>query len=897
MGDSMHALAAVTRATSAREAPRFRPAGHADVAVLLVTYESRDHIGPLLDDLRREARELALRVVVADNSSSDGTLDAVARHDDVIAVRTGGNLGYAGGVNVAMAHAGDTDAVLVLNPDLRMRAGAVSALLRRLRSDRTTGAVVPLILEADGDVYPSLRREPSLLRATADALFGRVWPNRPGALSEYVRAASAYEHAHPVDWATGAAILIAADAAAAVGEWDERFFLYSEETDFQRRLRETGRRIWFDPAAVVVHEGGGSGVSADLVALTVVNRVRYVEKHRPGLAGAFRAAVLAGEHLRGDPTHARARSALRRRSRWNGLPAARRDPVPVEEFPRASVVIPAHDESAVISRTLAPLAPLAEAGRLEVIVVCNGCHDDTAERARAVRGVRVLESLTPSKTVALNLGDAHASVWPRLYLDADIVAPAEALAPVVRLLSEGGAMAARPSFRVMASSASPLVRSYYRARERMPSTGGALWGAGIYGLSREGHERLGTFPPVTADDLFVDRLFTAAEKAFPATAPVEVTPPRDPAALLRVLTRARRGPAEQGVDTAASSLRELARGVSGPFALADAAVYAAFALAARIRGDRAARTGVSGWERDDSSRVVRAAAAPDEAARAVDHVVLTRFNLPTPGPESLVRAREGWLRERVDLFERFTVPSLSRQTVRDFRWIVYLDPESPSWLVDRLARHADSGLFTPLFREAVTWQDVAADVRALTGASAPILLTTNVDNDDAVADDFVERLQDLARRHRRAALFLGRGLIVRGDELYLRRDDENAFCSVAEPWDAPMTAWRDWHTLLRDHLPVVTDRGRPGWLQVVHGGNVSNRVRGMRVAPDGFRPLFGDLLDALPTPARGVLAGDRLLCSPARLCGEFARQTAKTIVLCAVGKEGLDRVKARVAAQ
>jgi GT2 family glycosyltransferase len=878
--------------------PRFRTEGRADVAVLLVTYNNRAHIDALVDDLRREARTLALRVIVADNSSADGTLEAAGRHHDVIAVATGGNLGYAGGLNVAMRHLGDAESVLVLNPDLRVDEGAVGALLRRLRGDRNAGAVVPLIRDEAGDVYESLRREPTLLRATADALLGRFWPGRPSPLSEYVRHPSAYAGAHPIEWATGAAILIRSSAAEAVGEWDERFFLYSEETDFQRRLRETGLRIWFEPSAVVTHEGGGSGVSSDLVALTIVNRVRYIDKHRPRLAGAFRAAVVMGEQLRRDPTHARARWALWRRSRWERLPRARRDPVPAERFPPASVIIPAHDEAAVIERTLRPLAPLAEAGRLDVIVVCNGCSDDTAERARRIAGIRVLETEKPSKTAALNLGDAHATRWPRLYLDADITVSAEALEPVVRALTDDGVLAGRPSFRTATDDASALVRSYHRARDRMPQSHSALWGAGIYGLSKEGHERMGSFPDVTADDLFVDRLFAPGEKAFPDTDPVEVVPPQRAGALLRVLTRARRGPAEQGVDTSSSSMRELARGVSGPVSAFDALVYAAFAILGRLRGNRAARKGSRGWERDDSSRgdaATRAIGPGTSSDHAIDHVILTRFNLPTAGPESLVRAREGWLRERIGLFERYTVPSVARQSEQRFRWIVYLDPESPSWLVDRLAPHIDAGMFTPLYREAVSWQDVAADVRSLTGAKGAKLLTTNLDNDDAIADDFVERLQRLAGSRERAALFLGRGLIAHGDEVYLRRDDENAFCSVVEPWADPLTAWRDWHTLLRDHFPVVTEQGRPAWLQVVHAGNVSNRVRGMRVSPDGYRSLFGDLLDALPSPGLGSVAADRLVGSPFRGARDGLRMAAKQTLLRVAGKDGLDRLKARIA--
>ena len=90
-----------------------------------------------------------------------------------------------------------------------------------------------------------------------------------------------------------------------------------------------------------------------------------------------------------------------------------------------SIVIPAHDEGRVIERTLAPLVPLAHSGAVEVVVAANGCSDDTVARARQVPGVRVLNLAEASKVAALNAADATTDAFPRIYLDADVVAPAE----------------------------------------------------------------------------------------------------------------------------------------------------------------------------------------------------------------------------------------------------------------------------------------------------------------------------------------------------------------------------------------------------------------------------------------------------------------------------------------
>lgn len=579
------------------------PGEPADVAVLVVTYNNAEDIDPLLDSLRAEAGENRLRVVVADNASGDDTLARAARHPDVSAFGTGGNLGYAAGLNLAGGRAGPAEALLVLNPDLTLEPGAIKAMRRRL-AHPGTGAVVPRVVDADGNTYPSLRREPTPLRALGDALLGPRLPGRPGRLSEVYRDDLDYLRPHPVAWATGAAVLVDRSVAEQVGAWDERFFLYSEETDFLRRVRETGHSVWYEPGATVQHAQGGSGASPALIALMDVNRVRYAEKHRSRAhARLLRLAVTLGEAVRiADPGHRAALRFLLDRESWDELPQAQPAGVEVDPatFPSGSVVIPAHNEAAVIERTLAPLAPLAARGSIEVVVACNGCTDRTAAVAAGFDGVRVVEVPEASKTAALNAADRVAERWPRLYLDADIEVPAPALRDLFALLRSETVPAARPPFVYDVRAASPLVRSYYRARRRLPGTTGSLWGAGAYALTEKGRARFGEFPPVTADDLFVDSLFGPDETQVIDTVPVVVRAPRDLTGLLAVLRRTYRGNAELSVRTTSrGTLSELVRSATGPRRAVDAATYAALALTARVLRRRPT---AAPWERDSSSR-------------------------------------------------------------------------------------------------------------------------------------------------------------------------------------------------------------------------------------------------------------------------------------------------------
>jgi GT2 family glycosyltransferase len=300
----------------------------ADVAVIVVTYNSASDVPPLINDLRIAARDRRIRLIVVDNGSSDGTLDILRAHEDIELVEPNGNLGYAGGINAGLRLIGSCDAVLILNPDLTLEPSAMTRLLLALDDDGV-GVVVPLMRDENGTIYPSLRREPSVMRALGDAVLGSKIRTRPGFSSEIDARHRSYLESHDVDWATGAALLIRAAVAREVGDWNEDFFLYSEETDYLRRVRESGGRIRFEPSAVVNHRRGGSGTSTSLDTLMAVNRIRYVELHhgRP-YALLFRAVVVLAEALRSYNADHRGRLAvILNRRRWAGLPKASRFPV------------------------------------------------------------------------------------------------------------------------------------------------------------------------------------------------------------------------------------------------------------------------------------------------------------------------------------------------------------------------------------------------------------------------------------------------------------------------------------------------------------------------------------------------------------------------------------------
>lgn len=282
-----------------------------------------------------------------------------------------------------------------------------------------------------------------------------------------------------------------------------------------------------------------------------------------------------------------------------------------------SVIIPAHDEAAVIGRSLRRMLDGAPE-ELEVIVAANGCSDETAAVCQAAsERVRVIELSESSKVAALNAADAAATRYPRAYVDADVEVSGETLSALAALLERpGGPLVATPRMVLDLRGASPLVRAYYRIWERTSFRTEGHIGSGLYALSREGRNRFGVFPTVVADDRYVQQLFSLEERGTVHDHHFVVRPPRTLRALItrggRIVAGnrelARLGlatrPAESPDARERSGLRSVLNqlptrpGLWWPFI-----VYSATQLATRVVAERKIRSGQTHrWDRDETSR-------------------------------------------------------------------------------------------------------------------------------------------------------------------------------------------------------------------------------------------------------------------------------------------------------
>lgn len=278
----------------------------------------------------------------------------------------------------------------------------------------------------------------------------------------------------------------------------------------------------------------------------------------------------------------------------------------------ASVIVPAHDEESVIARLLHGLVE-HHADRLEIIVVANGCSDETVAAASSVSSiVRVVEITEPSKRLALARGDAEATVFPRIYVDADVEISGTSIEALVLALSEDGVEAAAPQRIVPEHGVSLMVRWYYDVWERLPQVRSGLFGRGVIALSRAGNTRVRALPAVMGDDLAASDAFGPDERVVVPNSMVTVWPPRNLRDLMRRRVRVVTGNVEADQRsirrpesiTRPKELWQIAR--REPFLVSRIPVFLGVAVASRILAQRAIRRGdTDTWPRDESSRTAR----------------------------------------------------------------------------------------------------------------------------------------------------------------------------------------------------------------------------------------------------------------------------------------------------
>lgn len=223
------------------------------VGLVLVTYGSAEDLPPFLESLPTAIEPLTLEIVAVDNASTDESADIVERFGGKV-IRNRENVGLTRAINQG-ARELETDWILIANPDTRLTPGAIAQLVETAMTDDRIGVVGPRVSRLDGTPYPTGRRFPSIGIGIAHALLGAVWKSNPATRAYFGNPVTTVSD---VDWISGCCMLFRRSAFEAVGGYDERYFMYFEETKIALDLHRAGYRVVLDPTVKIRHREGGS---------------------------------------------------------------------------------------------------------------------------------------------------------------------------------------------------------------------------------------------------------------------------------------------------------------------------------------------------------------------------------------------------------------------------------------------------------------------------------------------------------------------------------------------------------------------------------------------------------------------------------------------------------------
>jgi GT2 family glycosyltransferase len=271
----------------------------ASIDVVIVSHNTREDVLRCVASIDAARADGIGQIVLVDNASSDGTVDAVRRtHPGVRVLALDRNAGFAAANNAAIRIA-TAPLVLLLNPDTVVSPGSLATLAARLASTQAVAAG-PRLVDGDGRPEVSWGRMLSPLAELGQAIRVRVSRSENPLARRVIERRLARERV--VDWVSGACLLVRRQAALDAGLLDERYFLYEEDVDFCAALRARGGRVLFTPAATVTHLRGramratGAGVAR---AHYDRSHLAFYEKHRPGWARWLR----LWQRLRGAGPH------------------------------------------------------------------------------------------------------------------------------------------------------------------------------------------------------------------------------------------------------------------------------------------------------------------------------------------------------------------------------------------------------------------------------------------------------------------------------------------------------------------------------------------------------------------------------------------------------------------
>ena len=264
-----------------------------DLAIITVSTNESEWIRAMLPTVFAHMGDISADVVIVDNDSSDGTADLVAQEFPAARTVWSANHGF-GHANNRGVMTCNARYVLFLNPDTEILEGTFAELVRLIDERPTVGLVGCRQITGEGRLDKTIRYAPNALRAFGEALSAeRFLRSRPTWLGEREIEPESYEREFPCDWTSGSFMLARREALESSGYFDERFFMYCDETDLCARIRAAGWEIRHLPQMTILHHDGKAGVKPHIESLGAFTRVQYARKHLSPVHASLYAGAMA----------------------------------------------------------------------------------------------------------------------------------------------------------------------------------------------------------------------------------------------------------------------------------------------------------------------------------------------------------------------------------------------------------------------------------------------------------------------------------------------------------------------------------------------------------------------------------------------------------------------------
>ena len=248
-----------------------------DLAIITVSTNEVRWIRPCLRTVFEHIGDISCDVVVVDNDSSDGIADVVASEFPLARTVPSRNHGFGHANNRALMTC-NARYVLFLNPDTEILDGTFAELVRLLDERPTVGLIGARQVKSDGELDMTIRYFPSVTRALGEALSAGRLPRCPRWLGERETDERAYEREWTCDWTSGSFMIARREALESAGFFDERYFMYADETDLCRRIKLAGWEIRHLPDMTILHHDGKAGVKPHIEMLGAFSRMAYARK-------------------------------------------------------------------------------------------------------------------------------------------------------------------------------------------------------------------------------------------------------------------------------------------------------------------------------------------------------------------------------------------------------------------------------------------------------------------------------------------------------------------------------------------------------------------------------------------------------------------------------------------